>query len=179
MSESQRYSQARKETAASAANQVPELLAEYFDVPDSRVVCVEDELNGRYDTSELTPVQLLDFACIDWLVDARPEIIPIAQRITPVSSRGRFSIRTDNGTEMPCEGDVLPSDGLVPLYYLFGRSEDNSLSRAWLLDAQQTVTCMQDSPQSVTIQNDDGTEAMYLELAELALSGCVVEGWQL
>ena len=176
---SKTFSQDRKEQAASVEAQAQTLLAEYYDVPETRVVSAESELSGRYDTSELNPVQLLDFACVDWLIDGRPTIHTVAQRITPADGSARMSIRTDNGSNMPCEADVLGTNGLTPQHYLFGWRDGNTLTRAWILNATKTYETMRESPHTHEIQNDDGTAAMYLDIAELAQAGCIVEGFEL
>ena len=175
---SKTFSQTRKETAATVEDTAREILADHFDVPASRVVSAESELSGRYDTSELNPVQLLDFACVDWLIDGRPTIHTVAQRITPEDGSARMSIRTDNGSNMPCEADVLGTNGLTPQHYLFGWRDRNTLTRAWILNATKTYETMKESPHTHEIANDDGTAAMYLDIAELAQAGCIVEGFE-
>lgn len=176
---SKSFSQDRKEQAASVEAQAQTILAEYYSVPETRVVSAESELSGRYDTSELNPVQLLDFACVDWLVDGRPTIYTVAQRITPEDGSARMSIRTDNGSNMPCEADVLGTNGLTPQHYLFGWRDGNTLTRAWILNATKTYETMRESPHTHEIANDDGTAAMYLDIAELARAGCILEGFEL
>lgn len=175
---SKTFSQERKENAASVENSAREVLSEHFETPLSRVVSAESQIDGRYDTQKLDPVQLLDFACVDWLIDARPSIYTVAQRITKASGSARMSIRTDNGSEMPCEGDVLPATGLTPDYYLFGWRDGSELTRAWILDAEQTYETIATSPHTDTVRNDDGTAAMYLDISELVTAGCVLAGYE-
>lgn len=176
---SKAFDQSRKNTAATVEESVQELLADHFDVPTPRVVSAESEINNRYDTSNITATHLLDFACVDWLVDVRPSITPIAQRITPKKGSARFSIRTDNGSNMPCEADVLPTNGLTPTHYIFGWRIGNTLTRAWLLDADQAYQTVVDSPHTDHITNEDGTAAMYLDIGELARAGCIITGFEL
>jgi len=175
---SKTFSQTRKETAASVEDTAREILADHFDVPASRVVSAESELSGEYDTRTLNPIQLLDFACVDWLVDARPAIQTVAQRITKASGSGRMSIRTDNGSNLPCEAEVLDTTGLTAQRYLFGWRDGTELTRAWILDAQNTLETMHASPHTDHIQNDDGTAAMYLDIGELAKTGCIIAGYE-
>lgn len=171
------FDQERKDKAASVEDQCQSILSGFFDVPPARVVSAESELTERYDTREMHPVQLLDFAGVDWLIDGRPGLYPVAQRITKASGSGRMSIRTANGSNLPCEADVFAGDGISPTHYLFGWREDSNLTHAWILDAQRTFETMRDSPHTQELHNDDGTAAMFLDIGDLATAGCVLTGW--
>jgi hypothetical protein len=172
------FSQDRKETAATVEDTAREILADHFDVPASRVVSAESEHSGEYDTRTLNPIQLLDFACVDWLVDVRPGIQTVAQRITPAAGSARMSIRTDNGSNLPCEADVLDTAGLTPQRYLFGWRDGHELTRAWILDTRETLKTMYTSIHTDHITNEDGTAAMYLDIGELAKAGCIIAGYE-
>lgn len=173
------FEQSRKEEAATVEGEVKALLAEYYDVAPSQVVCVESENEGRYDTRNVDATQLMDFACVDWLIDLRPEIIPIAQRVTPADGPGRFSLRVANGSEVGrCEKDVLEAGGLTPDAYLFGWRDGSELSRAWLLDVTAVIEVFNKTDPE-TKRNGDGTAAKYISIGDLAERHAVIEGWDL
>jgi hypothetical protein len=176
---SETFKQSRKEAAASVEGDAKALLADHYDVAPSRVVCVESENAGRYDTREVDATHLLDFAAVDWLIDSRPAVIPIAQRITPADGPGRFSLRVANGSNVGrCERAVLESDGVTPDAYLFGWRDGSELSRAWLLDVPATLRAF-NQLEPETKPNGDGTAAKYLSVGRLVEHEAVKTGWEL
>jgi len=79
-----RFDQARKEAAETVEDAVRAHLCEYYGVPAKRVVSAEHGREGAYETGgEYRATDLLDYAGVDWLVDARPEIVPVGERIRP------------------------------------------------------------------------------------------------
>ena len=181
--ETPRFSQERKDAATACEPAVRACLRDYYNAPDARVVSAEHGREGAYETEgDYRATDLLDYAGVDWLVDARPEIVPVGERLRPNDPERRdFSLRLENGTSRPCEADRLPAGlarGLAPEALLFGWRSGETLDRAWLLDCQRLVEAV--TFDEVTVdrrESGDGTVAGYIGVGELVAADCVLDSW--
>jgi len=178
-----RFDQARKEAATSVEHAVRAHLCEYYEVPAKRVVSAEHGREGAYETEgEYRATDLLDYAGVDWLVDARPAIVPVGERIRPnTAGRRDFSLRLDNGCDRPCESDRLGAGlqrGLAPRALLFGWRSGDTLDRAWLIDTEALAEAVTFGEVAVDERpSGDGTVAGYIGVGELVTAGCVLASW--
>jgi hypothetical protein len=178
-----RFDQQRKAAATAVAGDVRACLRDYYGVPDKRLVSAEHGREGAYETGgDYRPTDFLDYAGVDWLVDARPAIVPVGERIRPNDPQRRdFSLRLENGCERPCESDRLPAGlqrGLAPRTLLFGWRSGDRLDRAWLLDCERLVEAVTFNEVAVDERpSGDGTVAGYITVGELADADCVLASW--
>lgn len=181
--ETPRFDQARKDAATSVEGAVRACLRDHYGVPDKRVVSAEHGREGEYQTGgEYLATDLLDYAGVDWLVDRRPEIVPVGERVRPnTEGRRDFSLRLENGTSRPCESDRLGAGlqrGLAPRALLFGWRTDDRLDRAWLLDTEALAEAVTFGEVAVDKRaTGDGTVAGYISVGALVDAGCVLEAW--
>ena len=178
------FDQARKEASGACEPGVRACLRDFYDVPDRLVVSAEHGRDGAYETGgDFQATDFLDYAGIDWLVDARPAIVPVGERLRPNEpGRRDFSLRLDNGVDRPCEADRLPaglSRGLSPEAMLFGWRSAGSLERAWMLDCEALVEAVTFDEVPVDERaTGDGTRAGYITIGALADAGCILESWE-
>jgi len=183
MSDSDRYSGSRKSAAMSVKNSVRWCLADYYDAAKRRVVSTQNEPDGSYEgEGDYCATDMMDYAGVDWLVDEKPAIIPVAERIRPNKPNRRdFSIRLENGGIHACESSTIPSGlmrGLAPEAYLFGWRSGRSLDRAWLLNCRKLFQKLVSNAIDVERRpSGDGTVAGYISVASLAASDIVLESW--
>jgi|APHM01.1.fsa_nt_gi hypothetical protein len=106
MSGAGRFDQDRKDAAASVEGQVAACLRDYYNVPPKRCVSTEHGREGEYDTGgDYRPTDLLDYAGVDWLVDAQPAIVPVGERVRP----------TMRGAAISHSGSIMASRAPVSL----------------------------------------------------------------
>jgi hypothetical protein len=186
MSKAQRFDQDRKDEASEHAATIAAVLATYYSVPDHRIVSTETIRSGEYGTAgEYIASDLLDYAGVDWLVDARPAIVPVGERLRPASDEFAvdFSWRVDNGCDRPCEGDRVPAGlretGLCPREIVFGRYDDDAGVREAIMLDTATVVDLVEAGIGDTHRKRDGTEARYIPLDVLRDQGAVLSEWDL
>lgn len=177
--------QRRKEAADRIRDDIRAVLADYYAVPARRVVSVESFKDGPYDTDgEWDPIDFIDYSGIDWLVDVRPEIVGVSDRVREHDTTGRdFAWRVENDQPFPCEADRVPAglanDGIAPQATIFSVAGPDGLERAWLIDMRDVCRAVAFDELAYDVyQNDDGTAAAYLSLPKLVDYGAVLDSWE-
>lgn len=175
-------SQQRKEEVAQFEDNIREILRNFYEVPENRVVSVESSIGSDYETEgEYNSIHFDDYAAIDWKVDVDDTIVGVAERLRPDNSRYDvdFALRIKNGTkDKPCEVERiyngLKNGGLYPKHYVFGLYEEQ-LKEAYVMDTETMITAYHDDELSYETYSNrsDGTKAAYIPIAELYESGCI------
>lgn len=175
MSGATNFKQSRKVNAAHTEPVIRRVLASYYDVDESQVVCVESEADGRHDPDTLDSGMLLDYAGIDWLISDPPRVIPVAQRVRPTGDEIDFSIRVRNEAAPACERDYMAQSPLAPSLIVFARADGADVSGVWLIDPVAVLSTLENHPDAVeTHDSGDGTTAAYLSVDQLRRRGCIV-----
>ncbi|AFH22138.1 hypothetical protein OSG_eHP18_00140 [environmental Halophage eHP-18] len=169
------FRQHRKAEAAHTEPVIRRVLASWYDVDESQVVCVESEADGRHDPDTLDSDMVLDYAGVDWLVDDSPRVIPVAQRVRPTGDEIDFSIRIRNEAAPACERDYMAQSPLAPSLIVFARADGAAVSGCWLIDPVAVVSTLENHRDAVeTHDSGDGTTAAYLSVDQLRRRGCIV-----
>ena len=185
MSSSKRFDQSRKEDAERHASTVRRLLADYYDIKEKLIVSVESIHDGAYDTGgKFDAAHFLDYAGVDWLVDDRPAIVAIGERLRPVKDGGTvdFSWRVNNGTSRPCEAVRVPAGlervgGVAPETILFGRYDSTNIRRAWLVDVESLLQLVESGVGEV-YDSPGGARARYISVPDLVTQNAVCDAWE-
>ena len=173
MSGATNFKQSRKVNAARTEPVIRRVLASWYDVDESQVVCVESEADGRHDPDTLDSDMVLDYAGVDWLVDDSPRVIPVAQRVRPTGDEIDFSVRVRNEAAPACERDYLAQSPLAPSLIVFARADGADVSDVWLIDPVAVLSTLSTADPEIH-DSGDGTAAAYLSVDQLRRNGCIV-----
>ena len=185
MSNTKRFDQSRKDDAERHASTVRRLLADYYGIEERLIVSVESIHEGAYETGgEFDASHLLDYAGVDWLIDDRPAIVAIGERLRPVKDGGAvdFSWRVNNGTSRPCEAVRVPAGldragGVAPETILFGRYDSTSIRRAWLVNVESLLQLVEDGVGEV-YDSPGGARARYISVPDLVTRNAICDAWE-
>jgi len=178
------FDQNRKEAASVCAPQIRSLLGDWYEVPEEYIINVESVKDGEYDAGMNDIVDRLDYRGVDWLVPKDGELIPVGERLRK-GERGEWrdmTLRTQNGTGNPSEGQTIPDaiegHGIYPRDYVLAVREQWEVHRAVLLDTATVIERAQ-SPavQTGYASNDDGSAYRWFRLADLLMQDCHQEVW--
>jgi len=178
------FDQNRKGAASVCNPQIRSLLSEWYDVPGEHIINVESVKDGEYDPGVNDIVDRLDYRGVDWLVPKDGELIPVGERLRK-GERGEWrdmTLRTQNGTGNPSEGEIIPDaiegHGIYPRDYVLAVREQWDVHAAVLWDTAAVIDAA-DSPavKSGRGSNDDGSAYQWFSLPDLLMQDCHREVW--
>jgi len=178
------FDQNRKEATAVCNPQIRSLLGEWYGVPEDCILHVEAAKDGEYDSGMNDLVDRLDYRGVDWIVPKDGKLIPVGERLR-TGERGEWAwmtLRTDNGTTKPSEGQTIPAAidgyGIYPRDYVLGVRENWDVHAAVLWDTAAVIDAA-DSPavESGHETNDDGSGYRWFRTPDLLMQGCHREVW--
>ena len=186
--EDERFDQDRKKWAGSLNDEAVDYYREYFGVKARRVHHYENVFDGEYTPgSDEYPLQLLDYAGIDCLVDRGAPFHLIAERARPAKEDRKpdFSFRTENDCERPSEYDKFLAAyryrGFYPDTYAFGivTVDESRFESFYLIDTERFLECIDEGRFDGDEEHPsgDGTRARYYPVTELDELGCILESW--
>lgn len=186
-----RFSQSKKEWAASLDDEASAYICKHFGVPEKNVYDLEGLFEDEYDPdSPKRALHLIDYSGIDKLVDLGERIVPVAYRFRPDSDDGNgydvdFSYCVDNGTNKHAEKTkhltAYREGGLYPTLYAFGITdpEKTTLKEFHLIEMDAFLGCIEVGALSPSGPHErtGGVWALYYSVENLQTSGCILESW--
>ena len=164
-------------------------LADYYGVPESDIHDLESLTEGEYNADAYAVYEILDFGGLDRLVDLGTKHVHVEQRYRKIGGSGLdFSLRTDTGVDgRPAKFDkwdnAYQTRGYYPSVTAFGHWEPTLevFKTVWLLDNEvilDAIATGEINPvEHTNKQDDDGTAAQYVPVAELDSIGAVLDEW--
>jgi hypothetical protein len=178
------FDQNRKGATTVCNPQIRSLLSDWYSVPEDCLINVESAKDGEYAPGVNDIIDRLDYRGVDWIVPKDGELIPVGERLR-TGERGEWrdmTLRTQNGTGAPSEGQTIPDaiegSGIYPRDYVLAVREQWDVHRAVLLNTAAVI----DRAQSPAVEtgcesNDDGSAYRWFRLFDLLAQGCHREVW--
>ena len=178
------FDQNRKGATTPCNDQIRSLLSDWYGVPEKHIINVEAQKEGAYEPGLNDLIDALDYRAVDWLVPRDGQLIMVGERLRK-GARGEWrdmTLRTDNGTSNPSEGQTIPKaiegHGIYPRDYVLAVREQWSVHRAILWDTEAVLSAAElyyvDTGHGT---NDDGSAYQWMRTSDLLYAGCQKEVW--